>query len=405
MPKKRNPKHATTPRYLDLLDTVRTTRIEDHQIAKANLMIACLADEPTVVSQTQAFDSTVILEGAEGSNGPDFRQLLSDKTLIVKLIPGVRDLQHAFENALQRYIAPPDGDTSRRFIFSAWPIDDVGIATAVHAALLEGHDRGLPEDVARRLDALRRLSSFLDQRGLAGRTGASELTLAGRLARAAERLPETDELHDLGVLLNVLVATGLNERASLYRTVRGLSGPKGAKASLYDLVSLCYNDVVAATLDAQPIMLAPRLEAVEAWASSEDGTATPMTTVETSAYRTLEPLTWRKLGAIRAEAKRIDDPRERRDLISTVLAEELLPHDVVVRLVEVAGVLGSAGAVAVGGLAGAAILATAGPLGIAAGAIGATALSLPLSGNLRTFFGRVRKAKIETRFRGFRQER
>ena len=405
MAAKRSSQHAGTPRYLDLLDTVRTRRLEDHRVAKANLMIACLRDEPIVVSQTQAFDSSVILEGAEGVNGPDFRQVVADRTLIIKLLPGVRDVDHAFANALERYIDPPAGDISRRFVFSAWPIDDVEIAKTIRSALAEGHDRGLPADLAQRLDAVRRLSSFLAQHRLAGRTKTPIMTLATRLALASERMPETDELHDLRVILNVLVASGVSERAALYRTVRDLSGPRGAKASLYDLVSLCYNDVVAASLDAEPIMLASRSQAVAVWASSEVGAATPMATIETGPYRALEPLTWRKLGAIRDEVKRIDDPKERGDLLATVLAEELLPHDIVVRLVSVAEALGGAGAVAIGGLAGAALLATAAPVGLAAGAIGATALSTWLAHRLHLVFGRARLARIETRFRGLRQER
>lgn len=391
-----------SPRYLDLLDTVRTKTVEGQRLAKANLFVMAMSEEPVVVSQTQAFDSSVILEAGVALDGPGFRKLVADRLITVKLVAGVPTVLAAFEAALDRYIDPPGGDPSRRFIFSAWRVDDRETALALRSAARTGRDHGLDASHRENLEGLRRLSATLADLNLREEV-VQTFTLAARLRAARESIGHREKLRDLAVLLDVVLPDGLNDRSALHRRITEYVGPLAAIAAGHDLVDLCYNDVVATSLGGRPTMLAAAVPAVEAWALSDHGTAEPMATVELHAYRDLPSMTWKALDEARNDANRYRNPKDRWEVLTARLAREVLDNGVLVRVVNIGGVALAAGAVAAGTLMGQALVPGNLQLGEIAGASGGGALGTLVGKQLRDAVLRRFGAGVEMRLRGLRQ--
>lgn len=390
------------PRYLNLLDTVNTATPHGHRLAKANLMLSAIDGAPVVLSQTQAFDSSVVIEAGTDRNGPAFRQLVIDRYIRVKLLPGVPSVLDAFDRALSRTIDPPGGDPAKAFAFSAWSIPNREAAADVRNAVRTGFDGALPSETRSALDTLRHLSALLVERELTEEVSPT-FTLASRLVEARDGLPASNEFRDLGVLLDVVVKSGLNDRSALRVLIRNLVGPDTAKVALENLVNLCYNDVVSTSLQAKPTMLASDPLSVAAWAASDNGVATPVEFVETTAVRDLPDLTWEAFGVARERAG-IGDARDRRDQLRRLVAEELVIDGAAIRLIKITREAGAIGAAALGGLIGSIVLPQEFVLGATLGSTIAGGATLVAGASVLRQLETRLEAQVESRLRGLAQE-
>jgi hypothetical protein len=236
--------------YSDALDTVRTVNLlenddEEHsrRVAIAQIMKVLLSGDTVVVSQTQAFDSSVILGGciASEEEGPKFRKLIQNGYIQVRLFNRPNVIE-AFRVALN----------NPEFEFSGWP--EIATGKVERAAVLEGLDgpppKSLPDALVERLSALK----LLDEAVAAATHGKRAEAIGSKLLDILQGVAKYAHAngHTSAAILQELCATKSSDRSVHYGILK-------LAATQYDtavvdharsVVDCAYNWLVAHSLGA-----------------------------------------------------------------------------------------------------------------------------------------------------------
>ncbi|BDU77804.1 hypothetical protein [Mesoterricola sediminis] len=234
------------PEYLDVLDTVRLSSrngqdaTADRVLARARLSLALLQGRVPVLSQTQVFDSPILLPDTfETSDFQDLCQLFSAG--LIQMRPfGTPGAVEAFRRALARDL----------FVFSAWPeLPDRRGGSAdprgdLLAFLEDGRVHGLTPALHARAEALVALDRH--EKRFEGRRPAQ-----GRAPRLAQVFAQVRHgLKAPGGLAPILdrLASQPGDRSALYGAIEAGDEAPALQAAARELVDACYNRVVAGSL-------------------------------------------------------------------------------------------------------------------------------------------------------------
>lgn len=236
--------------YLDLLDTVRTSSlnpdkrktIEARYIGAANLMLSVLIGENPVISQTHAFDSSVILGSIQSSiDSSALRSLVRRCFIRIKLFRQP-DLISAFISALN----------NPNFLFSGWPeIEEKQIDRVAIIDYLNGNKtKSFTDDVLARLDAIERLNSDMRNSKFTEDAKIPKIMLKDYTRMIAS--VRNSELHDIFIKLNDLNS---NDRSLYYKTLDDLEINETKRETAREIIDMLYNAVISNSLGVDFISL------------------------------------------------------------------------------------------------------------------------------------------------------
>jgi len=299
--------------YSDVLDTVRTSPLtadpddadrerrhgEAVHLASAHLMLSLLTGWEPVLSQTQGFDSTVILGIAqEPKAAPPFRWLLENRRIRLRLFDS-DTLVDTFANRLK----------DKAFLFSAWPEIDREVDRRELLDRVEARStRGLYEPVARRLDALYDIS-------------AAHQTASSKIGEERARRPEVSlqqlirwewptatgcrPRRSYADVLKALLEKRSNSRAELYEVLNGWHNQEDARLAR-QIVDVCYNRVIAKSLgNPKRLVTAEPVIAQDLYVTSkDDDRPKPLILAQASTNLGLERTSWEEIRDVLTNAKK-----------------------------------------------------------------------------------------------------
>lgn len=295
----------TTLRYHDVWDTVRTGTAQGiaptgdaHAVASGTLLYSLLLGENPVFSQTEAFDSALLLAAAAAlaGEGTNFKWLLEKAAIRVHLFDA-QDVKTAFIAALER----PD------FVFSAWPEIEEG--TVERAAIIEaigGGAPGLPDPVKWRVESLLGLDSAASA-GLkvhGGRAGRASVNMPDLLDRVV--FSAIDAGHRLAPALTDLSSRHLTARSPLYSVIREEIAPEDQRRQeeLRSIVDACYNKVIASSLQADQVGLSTSHSGLLGQLLAIDDSAVEHETSLTDLVPGLASVSWTSVRDLLEESER-----------------------------------------------------------------------------------------------------
>lgn len=236
--------------YHDLLDTVRTSSLnkDKKKVAKArfmgaaNLMLSVLIGETPVISQTHAFDSSIILTTIESLEDTSaFRSLLRRGFIRVKLFH-----QENLKNAFKKKLKDP------KFVFSGWPELEKGEVERKAIEMFLNGDKitSFTENVRSRLEAINCLNADISQSKYTKNAKVPEVLLKDYIHSAA--LIENTKLKSVIDILDKLES---NDRSRHYKTLDKMKISNNIRETTRELVDMYYNKVISDSLGVDCVSL------------------------------------------------------------------------------------------------------------------------------------------------------
>ena len=240
--------------YHDLLDTVRTSSlIEDKKkvakarfIGSANLMLSVLIGETPVISQTHAFDSSIILTTIESPEDTSaFRSLLRRGFIRVKLF-NQANLKTAFKAALE----------NPKFVFSGWPELEKGEVERKAIEMFLNGDKitSFPESVRYRLEAINCLNAVIGESKYTKNAKVPEVLLEDYIKYSALKIENT-ELKNVIKKLDTLESKESKNRSFYYKTLDEMEICDNIRETARELVDMFYNKVISDSLGVDYVSL------------------------------------------------------------------------------------------------------------------------------------------------------
>jgi hypothetical protein len=259
--------------FQDVLDTVRTshTRLQSdshgagiaHLHAKGSMLLYALLGHQLRISQSHAFDSSVILDCCLDSTAEEaaaflalvekgqFQVGLRDKSLLDALRSNLDKMELSAWPEVDR---PEVRDAQNRVVQPAGPLR----TELIHYVNSGAGGQALPDSVKAKVEAVRRLDAALRNSPVQPRAAnvAQEFQLQAFIADYFERAQATvSEPPQIVAALEALDSLKTNGRSAHYARIRELDLPQDDKAYLMSIVDIGYNRVISRSLETRQVVL------------------------------------------------------------------------------------------------------------------------------------------------------
>ena len=297
------------PIYYDVLDTVRTANIDgtdkerhSQRLAAGQAMLAILLGDDLTLSQTQGFDSSLVLGAAASiADGAEFMTLIRKGIIQVRLYSAPTILD-AFTNALRK----KDQNGKYVFRFSAWPemrkgeVDQEAVAESVIGPI----SSTLPGIVLARLDTLHELDDAIRSAGSIPKASQPDFSLSQLLNVVSHKGVQL-KLQCASVLCQ-LAALNTDDRSKHYDYLDEMQVDAIQREQARQVVDMCYNRAISSSLGPQLIYLtAAHSEAVEAMQSTLVHGLRRIEVLEAASFSGLTETGWGEVARFARDVKNL----------------------------------------------------------------------------------------------------